>query len=238
MRESVKTMIERAKKSSAVVHWETSRSAAMKKRSPEEDEKVKKELDEARRAMKKAEEMALAAERRKDEALEELARAESEAEELGRERADMEGRVERSKAKAERAKTIAAAAENRRMSAEAMMAEAENARMAAMNDAEASRHARMMADQKLAESLQMMDKIRADLIGSEKSRAADARLAQVALEKARSQIITSSVLDVVPSRDSRGFLTHLDVQIGTDRFRVVPVRNAAGLIVEMRREEI
>jgi hypothetical protein len=44
-------------------------------------------------------------------------------------------------------------------------------------------------------------------------------------------------VDVVVSRGSNGLMDGMDVQFGAERVRVVPVRNAAGRIVEMRKRK-
>jgi hypothetical protein len=46
----------------------------------------------------------------------------------------------------------------------------------------------------------------------------------------------SSGLDAVFKRNSAGLLAQLDVSIGGSAFTVVPIRNAAGHIIEMKRD--
>ena len=255
MRESVKKLLsgatpdgsvssfDRDRSIEAFSKWANKRVAAEYAKRKEAENKAKRDVEEVQAKLAKAEKALESAKEQKEKALAAAAKAKSDKETLAQAQGAIEAREAHARSQAMWAQEHTASAQKAMHEAMERQAEAESARDVSIKDADAAKQnlekVKLELGQQIHASMTEAEKLRADLMMSEGQRASHAAMMSKELERVRSQVNTiSGVLDVVPNRNDRGLLTHLDVQIGTDRFRVVPVRNASGLIVEMRREEI
>jgi hypothetical protein len=72
---------------------------------------------------------------------------------------------------------------------------------------------------------------------SEASRVDDANRTNAEIHRLRREVAqVPAGFDATFKRNSAGLIEQLDVHIGNDTFSVIPVRTAAGHIIEMRRE--
>ena len=250
MRESVSKLLDKSEGSSAkwaqLLREVKSALAAAQRRVAEAEARSKRDIEGVMAKLRRAEE-----ETQKAKAAEESARllaerAQSMLSEFERTQSDNESRAAIALSRFSWANEHAEMAKRDRADAEAKAASAERAREEALAQAMAAREAAAETERKrdedaagherMANELRLsMKKLEVDRTGEKHSFLLERRRLEGLLSEAKA---SARVLDIVPQRGDTGLLTGLDVQFGRDRFRVVPVRNAAGQIIEMKREEI
>lgn len=204
-------------------------------------EHAKQEIADAKAKQREAEIAAEKARAAAERAMSEAAQAASEAEELANGRADMEGSVSEalneSRENLERLKNANLAKTVAEAKAASLQAELEEAR----NEIEAAIDVATESEAALNAARAEIASLRAELGGSESSRAQFASKTSAEISRLRGELSQLSnvagVFDVVVDYDANHLVSGIEVQFGPDKFHVTAVRDAAGHIIEMKRED-
>jgi chromosome segregation ATPase len=216
--------------STAVTAW-------AKKRIAELERAHRLEVENLKAKLRTAEEAAESARAEKDRALEEVARASSEADEVSQGRADFESREAVALSQASWSKGHAETAQKDRAAAEAKVAELQAALEEARSESEAAVDLATESELSLAEARSNFDELHALLLETEASRADVENQTNAEIHRLRREVRQIPAgFDATFERGSNGLLAKAHVHIGNDTFDVVAIRDAAGHIVEMKRE--
>jgi predicted nucleic acid-binding Zn-ribbon protein len=206
-----------------------------KKRIAEVEQRAKREIDDLKLKLREAQEAAEKAQADAERAIAEAAQATSEADEIVQTHADMEGRAAQALSELSWAKEHRATAQRERAEAEAKIAELQAALDEARNEIEAAIDIAAEGESGLTDARRMIEELRNQLSEAIAGRDDDARERSAEIHRLRNEMRQiPGLFDATFQRNADGLLTEMSLKVGADAFTVVPIRNPAGHIVEMR----